>query len=100
MEKLTTIGPVCMLILQSANPCFAQTVNGRIDSLVAALNEHYEISGNILVAKDGRMAYKRSICYTDLAARKQNNDSTTFMLISLAKPFTAISILQLKEEES
>jgi len=87
-----------LYLLLGISVCHAQNTTKRIDSLITALNERHEISGNILVAKDGSIIYKRSIGYANIAGGKLNNDSTTFILASLAKPFTAISILQLRDK--
>jgi CubicO group peptidase (beta-lactamase class C family) len=83
--------------LQSAGKLYAQNTVGRIDSLATTLNERNELSGNIFVAADGKIVYKHSFGYADVANKILNSDSSVFILASLSKPFTAIAILQLKE---
>jgi len=85
-------------ILPDAGTLYAQNMAGRIDSLLTTLNKRYELSGNVLVAADGKVVYKHSFGYADLANKVLNSDSSAFILASLAKPFTAVAILQLEEK--
>lgn len=82
----------------AAAKTYAQNNLQRIDSLVNDLCQRNELSGNILVASKGQIVYKYSHGYADVADKKLNNDSSAFKLASLAKPFTAIAILQLEEK--
>jgi CubicO group peptidase (beta-lactamase class C family) len=66
--------------------------------LLITLNERNELSGNVLVATEGNVLYKHSFGYANVAHKTLNTDSSTFILASLAKPFTAVAILQLKEK--
>lgn len=87
---------VCLL--QGAGIVCAQNAATRIDSLVTALHERNELSGNVLVAAGNKVLYAHSFGYANFGAKTLNNDSSTFILASLAKPFTAVAILQLKEK--
>ena len=77
---------------------FAQNNIARIDSLVTDWYNNHDLTGNILVASHGKIIYKRSLGYADIAARVLNNDSSTFQIASVSKTFTAVAILQLKEK--
>ena len=55
------------------------------------------INGNILVAKDGQIIYKRSDGYANLSEYKPLDFNSTFQLASTSKPFTAVAIMQLVE---
>lgn len=77
---------------------YAQNVLQRIDSFATALYNDHEMNGNLLVASKGKVVYKRSFGYADVAANMMNNDSSAFQLASVSKIFTAVAILQLKEK--
>jgi CubicO group peptidase (beta-lactamase class C family) len=95
---LSKISLITLCLGPGAGHLYAQNAASRIDSLVTTLNERNELSGNVLVAAGGTEVYRHSSGYANVAAKKRNNDSTTFLLASLAKPFTATAILQLKEK--
>ncbi|MBK7639236.1 MAG: beta-lactamase family protein [Bacteroidetes bacterium] len=66
----------------------------KIDSFVKSKN----INGNIIVARDGKIIYKRSEGYANFGDYKPLNFQSTFQLASTSKPFTAVSIMQLVEK--
>lgn len=66
----------------------------KIDSFVKSKN----INGNIIVAKDGKIIYKRSEGYANFEDYKPLNFQSTFQLASTSKPFTAVSIMQLVDK--
>ena len=98
MKNILIVCPIIFSFLCCSCICNAQTAAHNIDSLVQKLNGRHELSGNILVATAGKVIYRRSLGYADVSAQKLNDDSTTFILASLAKPFTAVAILQLKDK--
>lgn len=64
-----------------------------VDSCIAKRN----FNGVVLIAKDGKIAYKR---YTGIANRHYNipfSDKTRFQIFSVTKTFTAVLIMQLYE---
>ena len=54
-------------------------------------------SGTVLIADHGKIIYKNSAGYADIANKVMNSDVTRFPLASLSKLFTAIAIMQLVE---
>ncbi|MFD2871916.1 serine hydrolase [Mucilaginibacter ximonensis] len=75
-----------------------QNPTRNIDSLVNSLNKEHALSGNVLIAQDGKVIYRHAYGPAVVNDGRPVNDATTFLLASLAKPFTATAILQLKEK--
>lgn len=59
--------------------------------------DHQEINGNVLIGQQGKVVYKRSFGYADIAQKKSLTNDTQFPLASISKTFTSTAILQLKE---
>ncbi len=59
--------------------------------------DHQEINGNVLIAQQGTVVYKRSLGYADIAEKKSLTDDTQFPLASISKTFTSTAVLQLKD---
>ncbi|HTE29051.1 MAG TPA: serine hydrolase domain-containing protein [Chryseolinea sp.] len=57
----------------------------------------YGFNGNVLVAKAGHVIYERSFGYSDYNTRKRLDDNSVFDCGSIAKEFTAVGILLLKD---
>jgi CubicO group peptidase (beta-lactamase class C family) len=55
-------------------------------------------NGGILVAKDGNILYEKYVGYEDLATRDPMTDSTPLHIASASKPFTAIAVLRLVQD--
>jgi CubicO group peptidase (beta-lactamase class C family) len=62
-----------------------------------ASKKHF--SGVVLVAKDGKTIFKKSYGMANIEAGVPNRTDTEFRIASLTKSFTAISILQLENED-
>src|SRR5580692_7894720 len=54
-------------------------------------------NGTMLVAEKGEIIYKNSTGFADIDKKVPNGISTHFQLASLSKVFTAIAVMQLKE---
>jgi CubicO group peptidase (beta-lactamase class C family) len=65
-----------------------------IDSLVRKNN----FNGNLLVAADNEIIYKRSYGLINFDTKEKLNDSSIFLLCSISKQFTAMGIMMLKEK--
>ncbi len=77
---------------------FAQNIPQSLDSFFNSLYQNKEFNGNVLVAENGNMVYKKSFGYANLENKTPNNDSSEFTLGSISKTLTSIAILQLKEK--
>src|SRR5580658_6478 len=78
----------------------AQTIQERLDSLFNAVknDNRMHFSGTVLVADHGKIVYKNSAGYADIAKKILNSDTTRFSLASLSKVFTCIAVMQLKDK--
>lgn len=97
MRYLSIILFVCFLSVFSTaqtNKSAAQ----KLDDYFTALAKKGEINGRALIAENGKVVYEKSFGYADVEARKLNTKDTEFQLASIAKTFTAIAVLQLKEK--
>jgi D-alanyl-D-alanine carboxypeptidase len=72
------------------------------DALVARLSSHSdslaardELSGVVLLAKDGKPVFERAYGFADRGAKRANTVETTFNLSSIGKRFTQVAIAQL-----
>ena len=56
-------------------------------------------NGSILVARDGAIIYEKYQGFADLRKKDPMTDSTSLHIASTSKPFTAIAVLRLVQEE-
>lgn len=97
MRYISIILLVCLLSVFS----FAQTdakVVQKLNDYFTNLADEREINGSVLVAENGKIVYEKSFGYADVETKKLNTRDTEFELASIAKPFTATAVLQLKEK--
>jgi CubicO group peptidase (beta-lactamase class C family) len=62
-------------------------------------HQYFRFNGNVLVAKDGKVIYRQSLGFADIAAGRMLNDSSVFELASVSKQFTAMAIMICKERK-
>lgn len=70
----------------------------KLDSLFLSMHKRGRFNGNVLVARQGRILYERSLGYSDLQSKEALKPSSLFQLASVSKQFTAVAILQLYEQ--
>jgi CubicO group peptidase (beta-lactamase class C family) len=75
----------------------AQGVEQRLDSFYGAQRMKGQLNGNVLVAENDHILFRRSFGYADLQDSVLNTDQTLFDLASISKTFTATAVLQLME---
>jgi D-alanyl-D-alanine carboxypeptidase len=68
---------------------------GALDTYFSGLAAKEVFSGNVLVAKDGKVVYERSYGFADIANKRPNDSATRFNLGSINKTFTQSAIQQL-----
>lgn len=86
---------VCLLIAVGAQgQDVIQTLYRYLDQ---AARDH-QFNGNILLAQDGKIVYKRSYGYRDISNQVPLDDSSRFALASISKTFTGVAVLQLMEK--
>jgi len=75
----------------------AATLEEKIDAYVLAAHNVWKFSGSVLVAKDGRVAYKKAYGHADVELGVRSKPSMKYQIGSITKQFTAACILQLEE---
>ncbi|MCW3089990.1 MAG: hypothetical protein JWP81_1059 [Ferruginibacter sp.] len=76
----------------------AQNNTARFDAYMNAQANLYGFNGNVLVAKNGKVIYQKSFGYADYEAKKKLAANSIFDCGSIAKEFTAMGILLLKDK--
>ncbi|HMJ69862.1 MAG TPA: serine hydrolase domain-containing protein [Cyclobacteriaceae bacterium] len=69
-----------------------------IDSVMQSVVDTARFNGNILVARNGEVIYKKSFGRSNFYTGEMLNDSSLFELASVSKAFTAMAIMILKEQ--
>ncbi|MES1218821.1 MAG: serine hydrolase [Bacteroidota bacterium] len=87
---------VCILPLFS----FAQLTEKikRIDSALTYLYQHQLFNGTVLVGEKGKVLYKKAFGVSAAVNGQPLTTSSSFNLASVSKQFTAMMIMQLKEQ--
>ncbi|WP_160714798.1 serine hydrolase domain-containing protein [Chitinophaga solisilvae] len=67
------------------------------DSLFREMNRYGVFNGAAMIAENGKVIYQHAYGYADFSLKKLNDNQTTFALGSVSKIFTAIAILQLRD---
>ena len=75
----------------------AQDFKNDIDKVVDASVKLEQFSGTILVAKDGKPIYTRSVSFADRDHHVKNTLDTKFNIGSIGKTITGTAIMQLAE---
>jgi CubicO group peptidase (beta-lactamase class C family) len=70
----------------------------RLDSLFSELYKNQKFNGNILVAENDTIIFKRSYGYADINSQTKLNTETVFELASVTKQFTAMGIYLLSKK--
>ncbi|MFD2919243.1 serine hydrolase [Terrimonas rubra] len=94
MKKIV---PISLLSL------FSLTLTGqssavRLDSLFQSLEKYGQFNGNVLVSGKGSVIYEKSFGYAAFSDKKPITPASRFSIGSVAKVFTSVAILQLKEK--
>ena len=76
----------------------SQHIAKNADQLLSAYHKQDLFTGNVLIAKQGKVIFSKSYGMADRESEKKNNIQTTFRIGSISKSFTAVLILQLQEK--
>ena len=77
---------------------FAQKKLSFFDSYMNAQTNQYGFNGNVLVSKNGHIIYQKSFGYADYTRKIALDENSVFDCGSIAKEFTAMGILLLKDK--
>ena len=87
---------VCAFINTKA---FTQkSLPAQLYSFSDSLYNYRQINGNILVAQQGNVIFKKSFGFANFENKTPNTDSTGFALASTSKIFTSAAVLQLRDK--
>jgi len=87
-----------LLLVLSLPTAQAQPGAAPFDSLFTRLHREGNFNGNVLVARHGKIIYRKSFGYADVAAKTPNTGASRFQTASTSKIFTATAVLQLVEK--
>jgi len=76
-----------------------QAIAGKLDKLFTDFYRHGTFNGSVLVAKAGKIIFKKSLGLADKKNRRPLCDSSMFQLASVSKVITATAVLMLHERE-
>lgn len=76
------------------------TVAAKIDSLLEMYASYDALNGNVLIAQNDSILYKRSFGYANYEWQIPHTPDTRFGIASISKLFTAVIILQLNEKKA
>lgn len=101
-----TISSIIVLIITFQSFKFNEpdsySVGGGLDEKIERKIENYikndDYQGTVLVAKDGKILFKKAYGYADREEKINNTTKTQFLIGSLTKSFVAVSVLQLVED--
>lgn len=82
------------IVVQSQN---LKSIVDPIKSHLKNLEKENNLSGVVLIAKDGKPIYREAFGFANLPDRVKNKPDTKFNLASINKMFTAIAMMQLVE---
>lgn len=74
-------------------------ISYRLDTLFKELNQTGTFNGSVLVARDGKILYKRSLGILNKNTKETLTDSSMFQLASVSKVITSTAVLMLYERE-
>ncbi len=105
MKKATIIISFAVTLLscgvakvKTASDTINNEKSGRLDSLYSQLYYYGEFNGNVLVAENGKIIYRKSFGTADIEKQSPLNENTLFNLASVSKQFTATAIFLLAKE--
>jgi CubicO group peptidase (beta-lactamase class C family) len=70
----------------------------KIDALIKSYVATKQFNGNVSVGKDGKPVFSKSYGYADFELKVPNKEQTRFRIGSMTKQFTAMLIMQLKQQ--
>lgn len=97
--KLKTVKIVFALLFCATfynSNTFAQTISEQLD--IFFTSPQYSVNGNVLVAENGKVIYRKSFGLADAKNKLPNTENSRFEIASITKTFTSTAILQLKDK--
>jgi CubicO group peptidase (beta-lactamase class C family) len=88
----------CIAACSSPAKKISDPLVASIDSVMQSVVDTARFNGNVLVARNGKVIYKKSFGPSNFYTGEMLNDSSLFELASVSKAFTAMAIMILKEQ--
>lgn len=89
---------IFLILLSLPATLMAQKNANLFDVYMKGQSDFYQFNGNVLVAKNGKTIYQKSFGYVDYNSKQQLNENSSFDMGSIAKEFTSVGILLLKDK--
>src|SRR3984885_3707815 len=92
---------VCVLLFSGIGCCqdlAAGQIANRVEAYLKPFVETGTLTGTVLIARKGRVLFRRSYGMANYELRVPNSPETRFHIASISKAFTAAAILQLQEQ--
>lgn len=89
---------LCLIILSFSAFAGTDAQVKKIDKLMSAYHAYDQFNGSVLVAKKGKVIYKKGFGLANVEWDIANTPDTRFRLASITKQFTAMVIMQLVQE--
>lgn len=90
---------IILLLLLLSPAIYAQNnYTEKFDAFMQKQVTENDFNGNVLVAKNGKIIYQKSLGYADFNTKRLLNDSSVFELASVSKQFNAMGILLLVQK--
>lgn len=100
-QLISTLLQFSILIILSiviiSVPCYGQSTNQKIDSLISAFQRIGDFNGCVLVAQKGKIIFEKAYGFTDYTTSDTLTLDYQFRLASVSKQFTAMAVMILKE---
>jgi len=88
-----------LILLWSIKQAYCQDKLNEIEKLFTYYHKNKIFNGNVLIAEKGEIIYHKSFGFTELKDSIPLGKNTAFSLASITKPFVAMGIMVLKEED-
>src|SRR5690242_9564725 len=96
IRHLLLILLACSIAVAQA-PATDAAIAARADAYMSALNKQERFNGTVLLARDGKVIFKKGYGMANFEWDIPNAPSTKFRLGSITKQFTSMAIMQLQE---
>lgn len=97
LEKATELRKNVNIPLAYYPADLTREVNEKLDSTFQRFNKRHDFHGSVLIAKGGKVVFKKHYGYANFKEKTKIDDSSLFQLASVSKQFTAAAILILKD---
>ena len=86
------------VVICSALSISAQTIESTIDQYLTIRSEMGGFSGAVLVAKEGKVIFRKSYGFADVEKRIPYTPETQHAIASVSKMFTSVAALKLRDQ--